>query len=166
MDKIKIKHIPHCVDAAMVFITILTVCATISLKTLEKPELSDITFSFAVFALFFLGIILCCIVKTTVTFGEGSTVKCRWLFLSRKIDLEHIVSVTYTLDSKMSRGGGRLYFFHLIFYTDKDKFITLKDRLDYLVAEDCIRKKYDNVQLMKLYRYIQTNCPEKAKGYE
>lgn len=166
MKKISIRHIPKCVDIAMVVLGIMIVATSFSLKGTEKPKLSDAIYLIGISALFFAGIILAVTVRTTVKFGEGSIIRCRWLFLFWKIDLDQVVSVSYTLRSYMTRGGGRSYCFDLFFYTASEKYKRLTEHLNYQVAEDCIRRKYDNVQLIQLYRYIEEIAPDKAIGRE
>lgn len=166
MKKIAIKHIPKCVDVAMVILVVMVFGASLTLRGEEKPTMSQVFYVIAVAVLFFAGVILAATVRTTVKFGEGSVIRCRWLFLFWKIDLEEVGSVTYTLQSYRSRGGGRSYCFKMFFYTAPDRCRVLKEHLNYQVAEDCIRRKYDDVQLMKLYQYIGEIMPGKGIGYE
>ena len=165
----KIRQVPHCADIAMVILMIMTFGVTLSLKGMGRTDKTDAIIGTAICILFFIGVICCCVCKTKVTFGEGSIIRCRWLFLSWKIDIQDYYAVTYTLGSKRSRGGGMIYIFYLMLYRGNEtayKVTDLRDRLAPPIAEQCIRRNYDYVQLMKLYRYIEEHYPAKAKGYE
>lgn len=168
-SSLKIRQVPHCADIAMVILLIMTFGVTLSLKGRGAKDKTDVIIGTAIGALFFIGVICCCVCKTKVTFGEGSIIRCRWLFLFWKIDIQDYYAVTYTLGSHKTRGGGVSYSFYLLFYrgsTGSYKITDLKDRLDTSVAEQCIRRQFDSAELMKLYRYIAENYPDKAKGFE
>ncbi|HBI84701.1 MAG TPA: hypothetical protein DDX71_00215 [Ruminococcus sp.] len=167
METIRIRHIPKCVDIAMV--VLLAAGFGVHLEAITSGQISAVIAEAAVFAVFITGVILALTVKTKIQFGENSGIQCRWLFLRWKIDLEKLQTVTYTVSSYRTRGGGTSYIFLLRFYEDckhPEKAGRLKEHLEQRVAEDCIREKYDRVQLMKLYRYIEEQYPEKAKGNE
>lgn len=166
MKKIKIKHIPKCVDIAMVVLCVMVCAISLSLKGIKKPDIGEMWIMLTFFGLFIAGIILAATVKTVVQFGEGSIIRCRWLFLFWKIDLESVTAVSYTLRSHMTRGGGRCYSVHMMFYTGREQCRVLKEHLHYKIAEECIRHRFDRVQLMQLYRYIEETAPEKAVGFE
>ena len=167
--RIKIKQVPHCVDIAMCVLMIISLGVSFTLKTQTHTSVPEIIAALVIFGAFFIGIICCSVVKTMLTFGEGSIIKCQWLFLFWKLDIQDFYAVTYKLGSCRTRGGGTCYIFHLLFYrgnTASYKTKDLRERLAPPIAEQCIRRCFDNVQLMKLYRYIEENYPEKAKGYE
>ena len=167
METIRIRHIPKCVDIAMV--VLLAAAFGIHLEWLISGQISAAIAETAFFAVFLTGGILALSVKTKMQYGDGSEIRCRWLFLRWKIDLEKLETVTYTVSSYRTRGGGTSYIFLLRFYEDckhPEKARRLKEHLEQSVAEDCIRGKYDRVQLMKLYRFIAEKYPEKARGRE
>ena len=166
MNVIKIKHIPKCVYVIMGILAVMCIGANFSVKMADEDEKSSLIYALVIGLLYIALFFLICFEKTTVKFGEGSIIKCRWLFLFWKIDLNNISAVTYTLKSVRARYGGTKYSFHMIFYVDKDNFKVLKEPLEQCIAEECIRRRFDMVKLMKLYQYIKNNCSDIAKGYE
>ena len=166
MEKIRIKHIPRCIFIVMIILSVLGIGMNGTLKMTGKYEKYDMIYGLIICGLFLTVLFLILLVKATVKFGEGSIVKCRWFFLSWSIDLDNINAVTYTLKSHRTRGGGTRYSLHMLFYVDADHFKVLKEPLDQHIAEECIRHRFDQTELMKLYRYIETTYPDKAKGYE
>ena len=166
MDKIKIKHIPKCIYIIFGILTVMAIGVNFSLKMTEKHEKSDLIYGLVICLLFLTLLILMGFVKTTIKFGNGSIVKCQWLFLFWRIDLNNINAVTYTLKSNRTRGGGTNYSLHMFFYVDADNFKVLKEQLMPHIAEECIRRRFNQVELIKLYRYIEKHYPDIAKGYE
>lgn len=166
MDMIKIKHIPKCVYVIMGILGVMGIGADFSLNMVEKSEMSDMIYVLIITLLFFALLFLACFKKTTVKFGEGSIIKCKWLFLFWKIDLNNINAVTYTLKSTRTRGGGTSYSLQMMFYVDAENFKVLKEPLDQHIAEECIRGRFNQPKLMKLYQYIENNYSDIAKGHE
>lgn len=166
MDVIKIKHIPKCIYVTLAILGFMAVGANFSLKIAEKPEESDQIYGLITGLLFLAFLVLAGSVKTTVKFGDSSIIKCKWLCLFWKIDLNNISAVTYTLKSNQTRGGGTSYSFQMMFYVDADNCKVLKEPLKPNIAEECIRRRFNQVKLMKLYQYIENNYSEIAKGYE
>lgn len=166
MEKIRIRHIPRCIYIILGILSVMVIGMDLSLKKADNYEKSDLIFVLIVCFLFFAVLIMIGFVKTKVRFGEGSTVKCQWLFLFWKIDLNNINGVTYTLKSNRTRGGGTSYSLHMFFYVDADNFKVLTEPLKQHIAEECIRHRFNQAELMKLYRYIEQNYPDIAKGHE
>ena len=166
MDKIKIKHLPKGVFIAIIIVSIMGYGAIQTLKTESHPERSDIIYVLILIVLFFALLIFGGFAKTTVRFGEGSIIKCQWLFLFWKIDLDKFNAVTYKLVSNRTRGGGTYYSLQMMFYVDAEHFKCLSEGLEQHIAEACIRRNFDRTELIKLYRYIEQNYPDKAKGFE
>ena len=166
MNKIKIKHLPKGVLITIIIVSIMAYGAVQTLNTESHPERSDVIYGLILIVLFFALLIFAGFVKTTVRFGEGSIIKCQWLFLFWRINLDKYNAVTYKLVSNRTRGGGTYYSLQLMFYVDAEHFKCLSEGLEQHIAEDCIRRNFDRTKLIKLYRYIEQNYPDKAKGYE
>lgn len=166
MNRIKIKYLPSCV---IVFLGVLVVLICIlndfpDYVTDSVPSVIGPIIGIT----FLVSLIMVIVVKTKVTFGEDSIIECKWLFLKWKIDIEKYHSVMYTLKSNSAHRKGSEYSFEIIFYGDKEKPFSekrLKTLLDRKTAESCKQRRYDEVELMQLYRYIEKNYPGKAKGY-
>ncbi|MBP0971016.1 MAG: hypothetical protein J5753_03145, partial [Oscillospiraceae bacterium] len=140
--------------------------ASLTLKTEFHPERSDLIYGLILTVLFLALLFFAGLAKTTVRFGEGSIIKCQWLFLFWRINLDKYNAVTYKLVSNRTRGGGTYYSLQLMFYVDAEHFKCLSEGLEQHIAEDCIRRNFDRTKLIKLYRYIEQNYPDKARGYE
>ena len=166
MEKIKIGHTPKCIFITMIILMVMGLGVNYSIKTSEGHTKSDMIYGLIIYLLFFAVFITMGFVKTRVKFGNGSIVKCQWFFLFWKIDLNKVNAVTYTLKSNRTRGGGTHYTLHMIFYVDANNFKVLKEEPKPHIAEECIRHRFNQVELMKLYRYIEKNYPDLAKGYE
>ena len=166
MDKIKIKHTPKFIYIIMIILAVMGIGVNYYFKIAEKTEKSDMIYGLIICILFFVVLFSVIFVKTTIKFGEGSIIKCKWLFLFWKIDLNKVNAVTYTLKSNLTRGGGTNYTLHMFFYVDAENLKVLKEQLEPHIAEECIRRRFNQVELMKLYRYIENNYPDVAKGYE
>lgn len=166
MDKIKIKHLPKGVLITIIIVSIMAYGASLTLKTESHPERSDLIYGLILTVLLFALLIFAGLAKTTVRFGKGGIIKCQWLFMFWKIDLDKYNAVTYKLVSNRTRGGGTHYSLHMMFYDDAEHFKCLKESLEQHIAEACIRRNFDRTELIKLYRYIEQNYPDKAKGYE
>ena len=166
MNKIKIKHLPKGVLITIIIVSIMAYGAVQTLNTESHPERSDVIYGLILTVLFFALLIFAGFAKTTVRFGEGSIIKCQWLFLFWRINLDKYNAVTYKLVSNRTRGGGTYYSLQLMFYVDAEHFKCLSEGLEQHIAEDCIRRNFDRTKLIKLYRYIEQNYPDKARGYE
>ena len=166
MEIIKIKHLPKIIFITMFIVLFMAYGATLTLKTESHPERSDLIYALILIVLFFVLLILGGIAKTTVRFGEGSIIKCQWLFLFWRIDLDKYNTVTYKLVSNRTRGGGTHYSLQMMFYVDAEHFKCLTESLEQDIAEACIQRNFNRTELIKLYRYIEQNYPDKAKGYE
>lgn len=164
MKKIYIKHLPRIYEITLIVTgaIMMLVCLEDSYAGTEKTTIIFLVFTF----LFFIIAAVGADAKTTAEFGEGSVIKCRWLFVKWNIDIEKIRGAAYSLQRQNSRLGVR-YIFELRFYSEgkiKPDIITEKLLPD--EAEYCIKGNYDKVQLMQVYRYIEEYYPDKAIGYE
>ena len=166
MEIIKIKHIPACVEIGLIVYGIFVFLISTAIKQKAVQDNGDLIIGIICILLFFVFLILAGTVRTTVKFGEGSIIKCQWLFLFWKIDLDKFNAVTYKLVSNRTRGGGTYYSLQMMFYVDADHFKCLSEGLEQHIAEACIRRNFDRTELIKLYRYIEQNYPDKAKGFE
>ncbi len=106
--------------------------------------------------------------ETEVVYGEGSKISCKWLFYNWAIDMESVSSVNYTVTTHRARMGA-WYTLDLIFrYKNNDN--KGKKLLQTKIKEGDIVKGLENnaqeIPLMGLYKYIEEEYPEKAKGYE
>ena len=168
MEKIKISHTPKFMNIVMGVLMFIALGIALSVKAGAKMDKGETIIALIITLLFLVMLGLVIGHKTTVIFGEGSIIRCRWLFAYWKIDLEDTETVTYTLRSHMTRGGGRAYHFEMMFYPnakDAANRKVLREFLNADIAEDCIRQKYDGVNLMRLYGYIEENYPDKARGF-
>lgn len=158
MKKVNIKHIPEKLKKVMTAMAVAVLILGLAAST---------TVIFYVLAFLLLIIVVIIFnVKTTVEFGEGSVIKCKWLFVNWNIDIEKIGGAAYSL-KRHRRKAGASYFFELRFYREgKNAPEKLNETLSIFDANNCIQGNYDKVQLMQVYRYIEEYYPYKARGYE
>ena len=159
MNKIKIKFMPTYAKAAMVALSLMMIALN---RESEHTAAAKIMLA-VVMLLFVAGLISMFCSRTVVEFGEGSVIKCRWLFVRWNIDLDKVDSVMYKLQSHNGKGGVS-YSFDLLFYANTKQAKKLAETLDHRTAEHCIQQRYEEVELMELYRYIENNYYDKAKG--
>ena len=161
MNKIKIKFMPTYAKIALVALSLMMIAFN---SENERNTTSASKMVLAVVMLLFIaGLISMFVSRTVVEFGEGSIIKCRWMFFRWNIDLDKVDSVMYKLQSHNGKGGVS-YSFDLLFYANTKQAKKLAETLDYRTAEHCIQQRYEEVELMKLYRYIENNYYDKAKG--
>ena len=166
MNRIKIKYIPSSVAVFLGILAVL-ICILSDFSDYIKDSV-PLAIKLIIGITFIVLLIMVIVVNTKVTFGEGSIIECKWQFLKWKIDIEKYHSVMYTLKYNSIHRKGHEYSFEIIFYGDKEKPFSekrLKTLLDHNTAERCIQHRYDDAELMQVYRYIENNYPEKAKGY-
>ena len=164
MNKIKIKFMPTYAKIALVALSLMMIVFN---SENERNTTSASKMVLAVVMLLFIaGLIAMFVSRTVVEFGEGSIIKCRWMFFRWNIDLDKVDSVMYKLQSHRTKGGVS-YSFDLLFYgcyANPKKAKKIGETLDYRTAEHCIQNRYEEVEIMKLYRYIENNYYDKAKG--
>ena len=161
MNKIKIKFMPTYAKIALVALSLMMIAFN---SENERNTTSASKMVLAVVMLLFIaGLIAMFVSRTVVEFGEGSIIKCRWMFFRWNIDLDKVDSVMYKLQSHRTKGGVS-YSFDLLFYANTKQAKKLAETLDHRTAEHCIQQRYEEVELMELYRYIENNYYDKAKG--
>lgn len=164
MNKIKIKFMPTYAKVALVALSLIMIALDAEIE--HDPTAAAKIMLAVVMLLFAAGLISLFFSRTVVEFGEGSVIKCRWLFVRWNIDLDKVDSVMYKLQSHKGKGGVS-YSFDLLFYgcyANPKRAKKLAETLDYRTAEHCIQHRYEEVELMELYRYIENNYYDKAKG--
>ena len=123
----------------------------------------------------FLGVVVIAVynylydeVKTVVCFGKGSIIRCRWVCVRWYIDLEKVKYVVYSIEPHHVRGG-TFSTFNVEFVSDGEygeKREYIKVRLDSGQIAECMHGGMDELPIMHLYRFIEANYPEKARGFE
>ena len=104
--------------------------------------------------------------NTAIEFGEGSVIKCSWLFIRKNIDIEKMRGASYSLKWRKEKVGGNYYIELMLYGDDKPEPYKINDRLSPDDAESCIKGDYDKTQLMEVYRYIEQYDSRKAFGFE
>lgn len=103
--------------------------------------------------------------ETEVSFGEGSIIKCEWLFYKWEIDMEQVKSVYYTISSHADRYK-KWHTIDIVFEFGDESIKALKDEIESEDMGKFVTGKAEEVELMKLYEYISSAYPEKAAGFQ
>ncbi|WP_024861345.1 hypothetical protein [Ruminococcus flavefaciens] len=105
-------------------------------------------------------------IGTTVQFGKGNVIDCKYFFYKWKIDLEKIDTFSYSIESHLTRGGH--YSFDVKFSYSENG---IEDcyKLNTSIGREDIRRCMDGeshkLEILQVYRYAERLYPEKAKGY-
>jgi hypothetical protein len=118
--------------------------------------------SFVFFLMFALNATM---TETEVSFGEGSIIKCEWLFYKWEIDMEQVKSVYYTISSHADRYK-KWHTIDIVFEFVDESIKALKDEIESEDMGKFVTGKAKEVELMKLYEYISSAYPEKAVGFQ
>ena len=103
---------------------------------------------------------------TTVEFGSGSVINCKYLFYKWNINLENIENFSYSIGSHLA--GPHSYSFDVCFHYNENG---VKDyyKLNTKIGREDIRRCMDGesskLEIMQIYRYVERLYPEKAKGF-
>lgn len=103
---------------------------------------------------------------TTVEFGSGSVINCKYLFYKWNINLENIENFSYSIGSHLA--GPHSYSFDVCFHYNENG---VKDyyKLNTKIGREDIRRCMDGesskLEIMQIYRYAERLYPEKAKGF-
>ena len=159
MEKLKVKYTPPVVIAAAVILFAAAVFAGSSIIEGTGAYFGSIVgFSIGLWIMS-LG--------TTVEFGEGNIIRCRSFFYRWKIDLDKIDRISYSVDKYATRGGSR-YSLNLRFYKEassiNDNYV-LRKMIDHNDIMQLMSGEMNRIDLMRIYKYVQSVCPEKARGY-
>lgn len=169
MNQIRIRSVPKWAEITAFVLMAIALGMQFTVNLREQPEKPETIAALIVMAAAIIFLFLRLFVPTVVTFGEGGSIRCRWLCVPQTIDMEKISSVTFSLSRQTTFGGAFGYTFCLTFYKDgqnSSQAAKLEEHLDGKTAEQCMQQRFDAVQLMQLYRYIEEQYPEKAKGNE
>jgi len=159
MEKLKVKYTPPVVIAAAVIIFAAAVFTGSSIVEGTGAYIGSIVG-------FIIGLRVL-LSETTVEFGEGNIIRCRCLFYSWKIDLDKTERISYSVD-KHIMGGSTRYSLNLRFYKEassiNDNYV-LRKMIDHSDITKLMSGDMSRIDLMRIYKYVQSVCPEKAKGY-
>ena len=163
MEKIYVKHDPDFMNTAAISAISIVILWLISVFAVYHFTV-EFAMLLSMLSLFIL-LSICYFLSAIKTVVEYDTEKVRWkwLWLEYTVDLDKMESVHYTIASKFTRYGC-IRRFEIVFKT-KDRELRLNDLIKKEDLEKYIEGKYDDIKLMRLYKFIESACPEKSKGF-
>lgn len=108
-----------------------------------------------------------CSLGTTVQFGKGSIINCKYLFYEWKIDLEKVETFSYSIESHLTKGGHKYSFDVRFNYNENgvEDCYKLNTKIGREDIRRCMDGESSKLEIMQIYRYAERLYPEKAKGY-
>ena len=162
MKKIEVTHSPNFVKAITIALFLFWIIATVVFGNIfAKNTALTLLLSAGLMAAVVLIVAFLSCAKTTVEY-DTEKIRWKWLWLKYTVNYNEMDSVYYTVVSQFARYGydRRLE----IVFTVKNMELKLNDRIETEDIENCISGTSD-FRLIMLYKFIESVCPEKAKGF-
>ena len=160
MEKIKISHYPDFLDILKGTISLLWAVFTFIILII----VSDLDLCYFLSFIFFVITIIInnflSGIKTIVEY-DTETIRYKWLRFKYKINISEIKSVYYTIVNKTKSRDRHLE----IVFNVRGNILKLNDLIKPEDIENCIIGRLEDIELMKLYKFIENICPEKSKGF-
>ena len=158
MKKLKVSYIPPLAIKISILIWAAVVCTVVYFTDEIGLPIGILLGLVAYVAISNMG--------TTVEFGSGSVINCKYLFYKWKINLDNIENFSYSIGSHLA--GSNSYSFDVRFHYNENG---VEDcyKLNTKIGREDIRRCMDGesskLEIMQIYRYAERLYPEKAKGY-
>ncbi|WP_297961832.1 hypothetical protein [uncultured Ruminococcus sp.] len=167
MKTLRIKYVPPMIEAIAIFLAFGLFLVPLGLAGSEK--MADYAFP-GILAGMTAGILLIEVVgstKTLIKLGDDGVIRCIWVFYSWKIDLAKVESFSYHIQSYYSRLGTRNMLDLTFSYKDEENADAhhFKSAIGKKEITELMAGRFEEFELMKIYRYAETLYPQKAEGY-
>ena len=119
------------------------------------------------FLIVFITLLLLEIKKANVKY-DSKNIDFKWFFIHEKIALSDVKSICWnTRNCLNTRIFYRRYYAEMrifLYFELNDRYWVLSDVLDEAGLNDCIEGKDDNIPLMRIYKFYESEYPQKAGG--
>ncbi|MCM1505549.1 MAG: hypothetical protein NC177_00215 [Ruminococcus flavefaciens] len=162
MKEIEVNHTPDFMKWVAIAMFILWIISTVIICYNTSEAIALLLSLGILIAIIGIAFYIDC-TKTVIEYDEEK-IRWKWIWITYKVNFKEMESVHYTITSERTRYGGYIRRFEIVFKVNDDE-LRLNDNLKIEDIENSINGTPDDIKLMELYKFIESVCPEKSKGF-